>query len=319
MRLMRDRTVSPQAFAFSAGQAMYICYLDESGTEQLGSGTSHFVYLGLAISATTWKAKDQQVSGILAKYDLQGAEVHTGWIARRFIEQELIPDFEKLGNAARRSAVRKAREEWLIKTAALGSKPKLENLKKTLRKTEAYTHLSATQRAALLRELADLIGSWSDARLFCEACDKSSYGATVPETPLYEAGFTQLVSRFQAFLTNKGTRDNSDLFGLLVHDNNETVSRRLTDLMRRFHKDGTLWRKLTRIVETPMFVDSKLTVMVQLADLCAYATRRFFENGETDLFNRIYPKFDRTGARVVGIRHFRYQKKCDCVVCKEHK
>jgi len=53
---------------------MYICYLDESGTEIVGSGTSHFVYLGLAIPAETWKQKDQQVSAVLAKYGLVGSE-----------------------------------------------------------------------------------------------------------------------------------------------------------------------------------------------------------------------------------------------------
>lgn len=298
---------------------MYICYLDESGTDQPGTGTSHFVYLGLAIPAETWKAKDQRVSAILAKYDLQGAEVHAGWIARRYPEQEKIPDFRKLDRPDRRAAVAAERNTWLIKTAALGSKSKLDNLKKNLRKTEPYAHLTTDERAGLLRELADLVGSWRDARLFCEACDKTCYGDKNPETPLYEAAFTQLVSRFQAFLVNKGTRDNADLFGLMVHDNNETVSRRLTEMMRRFHRDGTLWRQITRIVETPLFIDSRLTAMVQLADLCAYATRRFFENHETDLFDRFHSRFDRTGRRVVGIRHYRHRAACSCRVCQEHK
>lgn len=298
---------------------MYICYLDESGTDQLGSGTSHFVYLGLAIPAVTWKAKDRQISTVLAKYGLQEAEIHAGWIARRYIEQERVPDFEKLDHAARRAAVETERQKWLIKTAALKSKPILDNLKKNLRKTAAYVHLTVAERTKLLRELADLVGGWRDARLFCEACDKVSYGGKQPAIPLYEEAFTQLVSRFQAFLMHKGTRDNTDLFGLLVHDNNETVSRRLTEMMRRFHEAGTLWRNIDRIVETPLFVDSQITAMVQLADLCAYATRRFFENHETDLFDRFHPRFDRTGKRVVGIRHYRHLSKCSCRVCVEHR
>jgi len=299
---------------------MYICYLDESGTDQVGSDTSHFVYLGLAIPAEAWKQKDRRVSEILAKYELQGAEIHAGWISRRFPEQEKIPGFEKLDHPHRHAAVMQNRREWLIKTAALGSKDKLDNLKKNLRKTEAYVHLTAGERTSLLRELADLIGGWRDVRLFCEACDKTCYSAAhPPEAPLYEAAFTQLVSRFQAFLHHKGLRDGNSLFGMLVHDNNETVARRLTETMRRFHKEGTLWRGIPQIVETPLFVDSRLTAMVQLADLCAYATRRFFENHETDLFDRIHPRFDRTGKRVVGIRHYRHRAKCSCRVCTEHK
>ena len=44
--------------------------------------------------------------------------------------------------------------------------------------------------------------------------------------------------------------------------------------------------------------------MVQVADLVAYATRRFFDNGETDLFDRFYSRYDRTpGGLLVGLRH----------------
>ena len=32
--------------------------------------------------------------------------------------------------------------------------------------------------------------------------------------------------------------------------------------------------------------------MVQLADLCSYVIRRFFELGESDLFDRIKKRFD---------------------------
>jgi hypothetical protein len=56
---------------------------------------------------------------------------------------------------------------------------------------------------------------------------------------------------------------------------------------------------------------------VQVADLCAYATRRYFENDERDLFDRIYSRFDRAGSAVVGIRHFAPES-CPCRVCKDH-
>jgi|SRR5437588_2115745 len=298
---------------------MYICYLDESGTEIVGSGTSHFVYLGLAVSAETWKAKDKEVSQILAKYDLAGKEVHAAWLARRYPDQEKIKGFDSMSWTDRRKAVTVERNAWLVRTAALKTKEHLENLKKNLRKTAHFVHLAFAERRALLRELADAIRGWNDARLFAEACDKTSYGTALPPKPLYEEAFTQIINRFQAFLTHKGRYEKREIFGLLVHDNNETISRKLTDMMRRFHSAGTFWWQIDRIVETPLFVDSTLTAMVQLADLCAYATRRFFENKEVDLFDRIYGRFDRTGTRVVGIRHYRYRATCICRVCKEHK
>lgn len=42
-------------------------------------------------------------------------------------------------------------------------------------------------------------------------------------------------------------------------------------LMKRFHNNGTLWAKVKNIIETPLFVDSELASMVQIADLCSYS------------------------------------------------
>jgi hypothetical protein len=74
-----------------------------------------------------------------------------------------------------------------------------------------------------------------------------------------------------------------------------------------------------RIIETPLFVDSSLTSMVQMADLCAFATRRLFENGESDLFDRMFGRFDQAKGKVVGIRHYLGGKVCTCKVCLAHK
>ena len=71
-------------------------------------------------------------------------------------------------------------------------------------------------------------------------------------------------------------------------------------------------------IETPLFVDSKLTRMVQIADLCAYALRRYLENGETDLFRPIFACADRIGDTTVGVRHFS-PPACDCAICRAHR
>jgi hypothetical protein len=56
-----------------------------------------------------------------------------------------------------------------------------------------------------------------------------------------------------------------------------------------------------------------------MADLCAYAVRRFFENGETKLFDRVYGRVHRSGVRLVGMRHFTGPLPCDCRVCRDHR
>ena len=203
---------------------------------------------------------------------------------------------------------------------------KLRPFKKTFKKSADYIDLNHGQRMQLLRDLADEIGSWIDARLFAEAVDKR---AAPPGMDVFETAFEQLVARFHTFLAKREeerlrlggttTAKSLDNFGLLIQDNNETVAKNITALMRRFHIQGTLWAKVERIIETPLFVDSSLTSMVQMADLCAYASRRYFENNETDLFYRIAERFDKANQKVVGIRHYVGARKCICDVCAAHK
>jgi hypothetical protein len=305
---------------------MYFCYLDESGTPQLEAQTTHFILLGIAIPAAAWHEKDRRVNAIKARHGLKNIEVHTGFMARRFPEQEHIPNFDRLDSAQRRATVQAERNKSLIKAAATKSVDRLKSLKRSYAKTADYINLTHKQRMRLLQDLADEIGSWTNARLFAEAVDKT---AVTPGTDVFEKSFEQLVTRFHTFLSkreserlNRGgtvSARSVDNYGLLIEDNNETVAKNLTNLMRRFHAQGTLWANVERIIETPLFVDSSLTSMVQMADLCAYATRRYFENNETDLFDRIADRFDKANQKVVGIRHYVGAKNCTCKVCAAHR
>ena len=121
-----------------------------------------------------------------------------------------------------------------------------------------------------------------------------------------------MVARFERFLHNIQSG-----YGLLIHDSNQTVARRHTELMKSFLQRGTLWTEINHVIETPMFVDSQLTSMVQLADLCAYAIRRYIENGETQLFDLVFRRADRIAETSVGVRHFT-SSGCVCKICASH-
>lgn len=294
---------------------MRICYLDESGTPELTGGTSHFILLGLSIQGETWKSKDNEITVIKRRFGLERAEIHSGWLTRRYLEQERIQDFEALGVADRRAAVQQAREMMLLKKAALHGPKSVEEDRKNFRKTAPYIHLTLAERRELLLQITETVGRWDDCRLFAECTDKRSFGGQPPSTPPYEEAFTQVVTRFHRFLETQVSPEH----GLLVQDHNESVARRLTELMRVFHERGTRWTDQIRLlVETPLFVDSQLTSMVQVADVCAYATRRFCEKGETELFDRIFPKFHSVGTRVVGVRHYTGRQRCACRICSVH-
>lgn len=162
------------------------------------------------------------------------------------------------------------------------------------------------------------MAAWGYARLFAECVDKLHFDQARAGCTVDEQAFEQVVSRFEQFLVNTEEVGAQKNFGLLVHDNNQTVARKHTQLMRVFHRKGTLWTKVNRLIETPLFVDSGLTGMVQVADLCAYALRRYLENNETDLFGRLFVRADRTRGTVVGIRHYTAMT-CSCDICRAHR
>lgn len=315
---------------------MYIAYLDESGVVE-PAGTTHFVLVAFAIPASTWKDRDARLQAIKSRHRLVGEEVHTAWLLRSYPEQNRISGREGMSDAERRSAVNRERKIDLGKASLRGEKA-VKELAKNYKKTAAYIHLTQAERLALVRDFADEIGTWTDARAFGDAQEKAAYpgyasamdtartsrqvegpgrwkAATSSPTRIGESAFEQVVSRFQIFLA---TAMGTNTFGMLVHDQNQTACANLTALMRAFHKDGTAYAQIPNIIETPLFVDSSLTSMVQVADLVSYAVRRFVENGETDLFDRVYPRFDRRSGVMVGLRHYTGSRPCACRICVDH-
>jgi hypothetical protein len=284
--------------------------MDESGTAELDAEPKHFILLGLAIRGDFWKAQDALIESIKRRYDLQGKEIHTAWMARRYVEQERIHDFESMDRTSRRAAAERevARRAGIL--GVRGSRQRVKYYRVETKKIRPYLHLTRAERRLCLIELAQEIGGWGTARIFAEAILKPAFPAA-HVTP-YEQAFEQVLSRYQAFLSRV------DDSGIVVHDQNSTVAPRLMRLTRKFYETGTLFREISNIVETPLFVDSALTSMIQMADLAAYALRRFIENSESDLWNALRPRVDQVNGIHVGVRHYTGKQDCSCEICKAH-
>lgn len=294
---------------------MYFCYIDESGTSEIAGGTTHFILAGLAIPYWRWKNCENDIYAVKQKYSLTNAEIHTAWLLRNFPEEKKITKFEELNHLQRRSEVEKLRNAELLKLQKSHTTNKLyKQTRKNYRNTAAYIHLSLNERKNFVKEIATTIGSWGFARLFAECIDKTFFNPSIAAAPLDEQAFEQVVSRFEQFLTNAG----ENYHGILIHDNNPTVTKKHTELMKSFHKKGTLWTNIEKIIETPLFVNSELTSMIQIADVCAYSIRRYLENKENILFDEIFKRADRkANGVVVGIRHYS-NSTCKCTICESH-
>ncbi len=281
---------------------MHLCYLDESGTPEQPGTSSHYILVGLSIPDQYWKRHFVEVEAVKRRYGLEGSEVHVAWMMRPYPDQIAVPDFESLDWDTRRSEVLKRRN------ARKPSRPERKNL----RKEEPFIHLSLGERKQLVLELSQLVSRWGVTRLFAECIDKEYFDSNITGTTVHEQALEQVVSRFERFLQNRNQG-----FGILIHDNNETLAKRHTQLMRSFIQRGTLWTDLRYVIETPMFVDSALTDMIQMADLCAYALRRYLERSETELFDLVFQRADRVGNTAVGVRHFTVPG-CKCEICLAH-
>ena len=292
----------------------YFCYIDESGTPELPGTSTHFVLVGVAIPLASWSEADHAISEILEKYGLADAEVHTAWMLRKYPEQRRVPNFEKLDWNSRRSAVERLRAAEIIRLRN-GRAKAHRQAKKTFAHTTAYTHLSYEKRRQVLDDISDWFSKWKSAYLFAEVIDKLHMDPTKTGRTVSEQAFEQLVTRFDTFLAKDCKQD---CLGVLVHDNNQTIAKKHTDLMRQFHENGTLWAKVGRIAETPLSVDSQLTRMVQIADLCGYALRRYVENSEDHLFERVFKRAHTFKGKAVGVRHFT-KLDCECDICKNHR
>ena len=298
-----------------------LCYIDESGTPQIPGNTSHYILAGLSIPIGEWKKHDNQIQLIKRKYGLENEEIHTAWLLRPYIEQAKIDGFEALTYEQRRKEVIKNRTIIVQELAKKKKSSLLSQTKKNFRKTAAYIHLTYQERKAFVLDIAKALSGWKNARLFAECIDKVNYDATRVRNQIDEQAFEQVVSRFETFLTKRSSTNatKESTYGILIHDNNETEARKLTNLMKNFHRDGTFWVKLNHIIETPLFVNSELTSMVQIADLCAFALRRYLENDEEELFDLVFKLGDRDHSRrCVGIRHYSLNTHCSCKICSNH-
>lgn len=299
---------------------MYLCYIDESGTPQVPGNTSHFVLCGIAIPIWHWRDVEQEITFALKPYGLDQEEFHTAWLIRPYFEQSKIANFSNLTWSQRRIAVNLARNTYLLRLQKENKQKLYKQVKKNYKHTASYIHLTYEERRSAVKKIADLISHWGFARLFAECIDKLYFDPVKTGRSIDEQAFEQVISRFEQWITRQPppSAPAHQNFALIVHDMNPSMAAKHSKLMQQFLKSGTLWTKIKHIVETPFFVDSRLTRMVQMADVCAWALRRFCENGETELFNLVFTRADRIKAKVVGVRHYAKQS-CPCQICKEHK
>jgi len=141
-------------------------------------------------------------------------------------------------------------------------------------------------------QIFDLILN-SDFTLFAVVVDKVKHWRQyVNPLPPDELGLEYMTERFQWFLER-----NEDI-GLIVYDEmGGSIHRNLLKLFERFKKIGTDYKRPRRVIETIFFTPSETSVLLQLADFCAYSVFSRYEHGKDERFKLIESKFNKFGLK----------------------
>ena len=167
-------------------------------------------------------------------------------------------------------------------------------------------------RENMIRTALDTLQGHASIRLFAIAIDKV---AVSPRDPI-EMAFEEICNRFNLFLTRTNDRrGNEDQRGLIVMDESKH-EKPLQKLARKFRIDGARWGHFKKLTEVPLFVDSRASRMIQLADLVAWSTFRRYEFQDGRFFDPLTGLFDASGGVIHGLVHYKARaEECYCPGC----
>jgi hypothetical protein len=180
-------------------------------------------------------------------------------------------------------------------------------------RSHPFDALDSATRTQLMYAIYDCISSASFPHLIAFATAMHVSAAQSSHQVLHDT-FQDLLQRFNRFLTRQS---NFGLLnkGLLIID--QSHQPRYRELFADFKRAGTQYQGyLSNIIDIPYFAGRRDTRMIQLADFCAYAVFRYYQNNDDGYFRRILLRFDRRGPRDPpdGLKHFTRQN-CSCEAC----
>ena len=176
---------------------------------------------------------------------------------------------------------------------------------------EPWASMERKQRVAILHKIYKYIAQ-HNVTLFGIAMHKDSFKAVDP----VERTCEELALHFDAYMARVEVEKHTDRqLGLMIFDQSNHY-RTLHSLLDRFKKTGTRFGKLKHMAEVPMFVDSKLSRVLQIADFVAYAVFRRYERGDSSFLDLIIPKFDESEGKLHGLLHLVSDyRNCYCPAC----
>jgi hypothetical protein len=183
------------------------------------------------------------------------------------------------------------------------------------RRSEPWRSMSRTEAQGVIKAVLRVLGdAYASARAFACAVHKASYPSRDP----VEMAFEDLCSRFDLYL-NRLRAEGDRQRGLLILDESAHETS-LQTMARDFRVLGTRWGVLHNLAETPLFVDSRASRLVQLADHIAYAVFRRYNAHDAQYFDIIASQFDARDGVLHGLAHkLVADAPCMCLACSTRR
>lgn len=178
---------------------------------------------------------------------------------------------------------------------------------------------SKDQRKGIILQILDVAAKQCSTQaapeqvttLIACAINKGDY----PGRDAMEMAFEEICNRFQLFLVRKYHDLKKRVKGMIILDES-TYETPLQRLIKNFNRQGDRWgRRPEDIVEVPLFVDSRASRPIQLADAVAYAVFRYYSQMDMTYFNPIQNCFDTEDGQIRGLIHKSINQGCTCPSC----
>lgn len=180
------------------------------------------------------------------------------------------------------------------------------------------TYPNRTDRVAILRSvLLTLRAANQHVITFACAIQKAAVTGDI-----VQIAYEEISSRFDLYLARLNStpgirsKEEDKHRGLIIMDKT-AYEASLQTMAAAFRRDGNRWgRQLRNIAEVPLFVDSKATRIIQLADHIAYAVFRRYNAEDLTYYNCIEGRFDQEDGVIHGLVHRKLVTQlCTCPAC----
>ena len=181
------------------------------------------------------------------------------------------------------------------------------------RRTRPWRGMDPDEAKGVIKAVLDVLRrSYDSARAFACAVHKASY----PDRDPMELAFEDLCSRFDMYF-NRLRAEGDRQRGLLILDESAHKTT-LQRMAREFRTLGTQWGVIRNLADTPLFIDSRASRLVQLADHVAYAVPVFgrYNARDANYIDVMSAKFDSVDGVVHGLSYKqKHDPHCMCIAC----